>query len=50
MLKYKNLTKKYVLNNYLYLKNFNKKHKYSSLKHILKIAPNFRLFKKKNYD
>ena len=30
--------------------NFNKKHKYSSLKHILKIAPNFRLFKKKNYD
>jgi hypothetical protein len=28
----------------------NKKHKYSSLKHILKINPNFRLFKKKNYD
>jgi hypothetical protein len=50
MLKYKNLTKKYVLNNYLYLKNFNKKQKYSSLKHILKINPNFRLFRKKNYD
>jgi len=50
LLKHKNLTKKYILNNYLYLKNFNKKYKYSSFKYILKINPNFRLFKKKNYD
>ncbi len=50
LLKHKNFTKKYILNNYLYLKNFNKKYKYSSFKYILKINPNFRLFRKKNYD
>ena len=50
LLKHKNFTKKYILNNYLYLKNLNKKHKYSSFKYALKINLNFRLFKKKNYD
>lgn len=48
--KYKNYSKKYILNNYFYSKKLYKKSKFSALKYIIKINPNFRLFKKKNYD
>ena len=48
--KYKNYSKKYILNNYFYSKKLYQKSKFSSLKYIFKISPNFRLFKKKNYD
>ena len=50
LLNYENYSKKYIINNYFYLRNLNKNKKYSSLRYILKINPNFRLFKKKNYD
>jgi hypothetical protein len=47
---YKNYTKKYILNNFIYFRNFFKNSNQTSLKYILKINPNFRIFKKKNYD
>jgi hypothetical protein len=49
-IEYKNYTKKYVFNNYFYIKNFFKNSKKTSFKYILKINPNFRSFRRKNYD
>ncbi len=50
IMSYKNYTKKYILNNFIYFRNFFKNSNQTSLKYILKINPNFRIFKKKNYD
>ena len=43
-------SRKYIVNKFFYLKKFDKKFQNTSLKYVLKLNPNFRLFKKKNYD